>query len=77
MINDHRRLRMNQRSDMKDQSLKQVRPRSGVHHYRKRPAERQRLSHKLEIEPELLKKYFRINIKMMCGGGLVSDQPIS
>jgi len=40
-------------------------------------ADVQRLSHKLEIEPELLKKYFRINIKMMCGGGLVSDQPIS
>jgi len=41
------------------------------------PADVERLSHKLEIEPELLKKYFRINIKMMCGGGLVSDQPIS
>jgi len=41
------------------------------------PAGRKRLSHKLEIEPELLKKYFRINIKAMCGGGLVSDQPIS
>ena len=38
-------------------------------------ADVQRLSHKLEIEPELLKKYFRINIKAMCGGGLVSNQP--
>ena len=30
-----------------------------------------RLSHKLEIAPELLEEYFRINIKTKCGGGLV------
>ena len=34
-------------------------------------ADVERLSHKLEIEPELLEKYFRINIKTKCGGGLV------